>query len=245
MVVSDDHRVVSLSDFLSEAFGGALGGALTEPPADVLTEALAPMVRLLRRETQLRRWLPAPIVRRLDAGFARSNTVHPDTARALFAIVCAARPTIVFETGTYWGFSTSILAAAVRATRGTAVHTFDLYPKAGAHIAAALRPWIVMHRGQPSVESMPPVLDTVVPDVFFQDSRHDYAGVGDELKIVAPRMPANAVILFHDWVDPQVRRAARDHLPTSAGWRFARIAGEDPQQLGVAWRRAIGSGEAR
>ena len=45
--------------------------------------------------------------------------------------------------------------------------------------------------------------------------------------------------------DPQVRRAARDHLPTSAGWRFARIAGEDPQQLGVAWRRAIGSGEAR
>ena len=91
--------------------------------------------------------------------------------------------------------------------------------------------------GATTAYEVSPVLDTVVPDVFFQDSRHDYAGVGDELKIVAPRMPANAVILFHDWIDPQVRRAARDHLPTTAGWRFARIAGEDPQQLGVAWRR--------
>ncbi len=230
MDVIDDQAVVSLTAFVRDAFGATV----TEPPAD----ALAPMVRLLERETRLRRWLPAWIVRRLDAGFARSNTVHPDTARALFAIVRAAQPRIVFETGTYWGFSTSILAAAVREAQGTAVHTFDLYPKAGAHIAQALRPWIVVHRGQPSVASMPPVLETTVPDVFFQDSRHDYDGVRDELILVAPRMPANAVILFHDWVDAQVRRAAMDHLPAADGWRLTRIAGEDPQQLGVAWRRA-------
>jgi predicted O-methyltransferase YrrM len=225
VVVSRDDAVITLDDFLRERFGATS----TEPPAD----ALEPMVRLLARETFLRRWLPPQIVRRLDAGFARSNTVHPDTARALFAIVCAARPAIVFETGTYWGFSTSILAAAVRAAQGTAVHTFDLYPKAGAHIAAAVRPWVVVHRGQPSVDSMPPVLATLTPDVFFQDSRHDYEGVSDELAIVAPHMRPTGVILFHDWVDAQVRRAAVDHLP---GWELARIAGDDPQQLGVAWR---------
>jgi hypothetical protein len=225
VVVNDEDRVIGLDEFLHERFGATAA----EPPAD----ALEPAVRVLARETFLRRWLPAPLVRRLDAGFARSNAVHPDTARALFAIVRAARPTIVFETGTYWGFSTAILAAAVQEVHGTAVHTFDRYPKAGAHLAPALRPWVVMHRGRPSVEAMPPVLATVTPDVFFQDSRHDYDGVRDELQIVAPRMPAHGLILFHDWVDAQVRRAARDQL---VGWELSRIAGADPQQLGVAWR---------
>ena len=225
MDVTGTDAVISLDEFLRERFRATA----TEPPAD----ALEPMVRLLARETFLRKWLPPQLVRRLDPGFARSNTVHPDSARALFAIARAAQPTIVVETGTYWGFSTSILAAAVRAAKGTAVHTFDLYPKAGAHIAPAVRAWVVLHRGRPSVEAMPPVLATLTPDLFFQDSRHDYDGVRDELRIVAPHMAATGVILLHDWVDANVRRAAADHLP---GWEFARIAGDDPQHLGVAWR---------
>ena len=222
--------VVPLDTFLQDRFGAQA----VDPPR----EAIDPMVRLLRREQFLRRWLPAIFVRRLSAGFARSNTVHPDTARALYAIVRAARARIVCATGTYWGFSTSILAAAVRDAGGTKVHSFDLYPRAGAHIAPSLRPWITLHRGQPSVESLPAVLAQHTPDLFFQDSRHDYEGVADELRMVAPRMAPTGIILLHDWSMDDVRRATHDAL---IGWNFACIATDDPQQLGVAWRTTPGS----
>lgn len=225
-------RVISLDEFLKSQFG-----ATPEPPPD---DALAPVDRVRRREQLMRRWLPAPVVRRLDRGFARSNTIHPDTARALYAITRASGARIVYETGTYWGFSTSILAAAVRdaGTVGAQVHSFDLYARAGHHIPRALRHWVVLHRGQPSVTSIPPLLAVAPPELFFQDSRHDYDGVADELRIVAPHLPPRAVILLHDWVLDDVRRATRDLL---TGWIVARIAGDDPQQLGVAYRPRTGS----
>lgn len=223
-------RVVTLDGFLYSQFGAHP----TAPP----TDALEPVVRLRRREDRLRRWLPAPVVRRLDRGFARSNTIHPDTARALYAIVRASGATVVFETGTYWGFSTSILAAAVRdaGLDGGMVHSFDLYSKAGHHIPARLRPWVTLHRGQPSTASIPPALERGRPGVFFQDSRHDYEGVASELRLVAPRLPGNGVILLHDWVLDDVRRAAHDTL---GDWTLARVAGDDPQQLGVAYREPV------
>jgi predicted O-methyltransferase YrrM len=185
-----------------------------------------------QRENKLRKLLPQQLVRRLDAGFARSSTVHPDTGHALYTICRASQATHVFETGTYWGYSTAYLAAALEDARASGkVHTFDIYPHAGKHIPKSLRSRIELYRGRASVETMPTVLEKVVPDVFFQDSRHDYEGVTEELKVVIPYLKPGAVILFHDFVEPNVRQAAIDVL---AKYNIYVLELQDPQQLGVA-----------
>ena len=221
--MSQDIPVLSLKEVVETHLGGKLfhGGS-----------AIAAMEGKRDRENLLRRFLPAMLVRRLDLGFARSNTVHPDTARTLYAVARAVRAAVLFETGTYWGYSTAILAAAVRDSGVGVVHSFDLYPRAGAHIPDALRPWVRLHRGAPATLSMPSILRKVAPpQLFFQDSVHDYDGVLAELRIAKPAMAPGAVVLFHDFVLDGVRRAARDGLP---GYRLAQIAGEDPQQVGIA-----------
>lgn len=184
------------------------------------------------REKGLYKFLPSQLIRRLNSAFARSNTVHPDTGNALYTICRASSANHVFETGTYWGYSTAYLAAALEdADANGKVHTFDIYPHAGKYIPKSLRSRIELYRGKPSVETMPKVLEDVVPDLFFQDSRHDYEGVSEELKVITPYLKPGAIILFHDFVEPNVRRAAIDVLHD---YSIYILDSEDPQQLGLA-----------
>ncbi len=183
------------------------------------------------REMSLRKSLDPRIVRRLDAGFARSNTVHPDTGRALYSICFASGTQNVFETGTYWGFSTAYLASALKDKHGGKVYTFDIYQKAGKHIPKSLMPFVEMHKGLPSTEMMPPVLAKIIPELFFQDSRHDYEGVKEELEVIVPHLKQNSVIMFHDFVAPEVRQAAVDVLD---GYTIYVLDSSDPQQVGIA-----------
>lgn len=188
-----------------------------------------------QREHNLLKLLPGHLVRRLDAGFARSRTVHPDTGKALYTICRATQAKNIFETGTYWGYSTAYLAAAIRETYPDGkVYTFDIYPRAGKHIPNSLRVQVELYRGKPSIETMPQVLKRIAPDVFFQDSRHDYEGVTEELNVVIPHLKPKAVILFHDFVVPGVRQAAVDSL---TNFDLYVLDSQDPQQLGVAIKR--------
>ena len=107
-------RAIELDQFLADHFPSHDAGA---DAADV-TELLA---ATRRRELMLRRFLPARLVRRLDRGFARSNTVHPQTATALYRLCRASNAAAVYETGTYWGYSTSYLAGPGRAAGGEGV----------------------------------------------------------------------------------------------------------------------------
>jgi len=185
-----------------------------------------------QRENSLRSFLPYWLIRRLDAGFARSNTVHPDTGYALYSISRASCANCIFETGTYWGYSTAYLAAALEDSKASGkVYTFDIYPRAGQHIPKSLRPRVELYRGKPSIETMPKVLKEVTPDVFFQDSRHDYEGVFEELNVVAPYLKSRAIILFHDFVELEVRRAATEVL---TDYSIYILDTQDPQQLGIA-----------
>lgn len=109
------------------------------------------------------------------------------------------------------GYATSYLAAGL--IGDGKVYSFDIYPHAGRHIPRTLRQRVELHRGKPSIEAMPPILERATPDIFFQDSRHDYIAVVDELRIVAPYLKARAVVLFRDFVLPtlgvQRRRSCR------------------------------------
>jgi predicted O-methyltransferase YrrM len=138
----------------------------------------------------------------------------------------------VFETGTYWGYSTAYLAAALQDRNANGkVYSFDIYEKAGKHIPNSLRSRITLTLGKPSTESMPEILRTVQPDVFFQDSRHDYDGVAEELAVIKPFLKPKSVILFHDFVEPNVQRAAQDMLK---GYEIFVLDLQDPQQMGIA-----------
>lgn len=222
-------EVISLRELLKKHWD--VPARSTYPYASDVVETIR------QRENRLRKLLPSKLIRRLDAGFARSNTVHPDTGQALYTICRASHANHVFETGTYWGYSTAYLAAALEDSCAAGkVHTFDIYPRAGEHIPKSLLPRIELYRGKPSVETMPGVLEKVVPDVFFQDSRHDYEGVTEELKVVAPYLKAGAVILFHDFVEPNVRQAATDILHN---YTIYVLDSGDPQQLGIAIKNKL------
>jgi hypothetical protein len=223
--MNDTIPTLSLHEILDHFF------AASRIDANAAASAVAAVEDIRRREYRLRRWLPAQLVRRLDRGFARSNTVHPDTAQALYAIAHALRPRIILETGTYWGYSTAILAAVARDVDAGVVHSFDLYPRAGAHIPLSLRPWVRLHRGSPATDAIPSALRGLTAELFFQDSVHDYAGVLAELRTALPLLAPDAIVLFHDFVTDDVRRAAVEGLP---GYFVAQVITDDPKQLGIA-----------
>ena len=189
-----------------------------------------------KRELWLRRWVPEGVLRQLSHSFARSNTVHPSTAQALYSLARALTPEMIIETGTYWGYATTYLAAAVADSGSGQVWSFDLWAQAGQCIPNSLRPFVQLMSGRPSVESLPEVLSKFQPKLFFQDSLHDYQGVLSELKLVAPCMPAGSIIVFHDFIVDGVRKAARDRLPD---WQILQLAVDDPQQLGIALRESL------
>lgn len=203
-----------------------------DPDAPAVSpQAIAQIDGVRASELSIRRFLPDFVIRRLSRAFSRSNTVHPETALALYAIARVLDAREIVETGTYWGYSTTYLAAAVRDNGGGMVRTFDLYAHAGKHIPSAFAPYVEKHLGKPSTETLPEALRGRMPDLFFQDSRHDYTGVFEELEIVAPLLRPDGVILFHDFIAPEVVRAAQEALP---GWRLLAIDNTDPQILGIA-----------
>lgn len=208
-------------------------GCTVNVDVDKIPNGVATVDFLRQNEGRLKTLLTDRIVRRIDAGFARSMTVHPDTGHALYTVCRALRPDSIFETGTYWGYSTAYLAAGIRDNGSGKVHTFDIYTRAGKHVPKALQPYIEFHRGRPSIEMMPPILHQAPPKLFFQDSRHDYEGVAQELEIVVPYLQQDAIILFHDFVAPDVRQAATDILHN---YNLYVLESNDPQQIGVAIR---------
>ncbi|MFM7101713.1 MAG: class I SAM-dependent methyltransferase [Verrucomicrobiota bacterium] len=137
------------------------------------------------------------------------------------------------------GYSTTYLAAAVDHLGAGHVHSFDLYPRAGRHLPDSLRGRVTLHLGRPATEALPAVLAQGAPDLFFQDSVHDYPGVLAELQCVVPCLPPHGVVLIHDFVAHGVRQAAVDGLP---GYRIHELEGDDPQILGVAFRDRRGPG---
>ncbi len=188
------------------------------------------MEKVRLREALLRRALPARIVRRISFDFARSNTVHPDTAWALFALTQASAARVVIETGTYWGYATSFIAAALANNSAGKAYTIDLSKKSGRRIPRDLRRHVVFVRGQTGVSVLRTLSTQVQPTMFFQDSVHDYEGVRAEIHEVASFLPIGGVIAVHDTVDPGVQQA----LQTLNGFALYLLVVGDPQGLGVA-----------
>jgi hypothetical protein len=91
-------KVIQLDVFLRKYLD--ISDPSGNPDNSVSQEAIHKAYRSRSREVLMRKYLLPQLVRPLDAGFARSTTVHPDTARALYNICYASNVRNVFAAGT-------------------------------------------------------------------------------------------------------------------------------------------------
>lgn len=118
---------------------------------------------------------------------------EPHWARRLgwYAIVRAARPNLVAETGTHLGLGSCVIAAALIRNGHGRLTTIDIDPKAGYLIGQPYASVIERRTGS-SAEVLAGMRDV---DIFLHDSLHTYEYESSELKAVEPNLGPGAIVL--------------------------------------------------
>lgn len=125
--------------------------------------------------------------------------IHPEEAAVLYALVRAFKPSLMLETGTFKGYSSSEIARALRVNQSGRLITVDIDPDSGSLVPDDLRPFITFFSGIPSRDLQPFFeKESLKIDIFFHDSLHTYMNTLEELICFAPFLKDNAVILCHD-----------------------------------------------
>jgi Methyltransferase domain len=154
------------------------------------------------------------LTRRLSSNPRRKIcATEPHWARrsGWYAIVRAARPDHVVETGTHLGLGSCVIAAALLRNGHGRLTTIDIDPEAGYLIG---EPWAsVIDRRVGDSTDMLGTLRGV--NVFLHDSLHTYDYETRELAAVEPNLHADAIILsdnahesaaLSDWAERSGRR---------------------------------------
>lgn len=135
-----------------------------------------------------------PEFRPLGGGMSREDRT------TLYAVVRAAKPEVVIETGTADGVSaTFILAAFERNQRGFlyTVDAGDDQARIGQLIPASCRDRVKLLYGD-SLSVFRGTLKDVKPDLFLHDSNHKYAHMTAEFNWAFQNMPEGGIICSHD-----------------------------------------------
>lgn len=174
---------------------------------------------------------------RLSSGPRRRiSATEPHWARRLgwYALVRAAQPDHVVETGTQLGLGSCAIAAALLRNGHGRLTTIDIDADAGHLIA---EPWasVIDRRTGDSAELVSRLRDV---DLFLHDSLHTYEHEASELAAVEPNLRDTAIVLsdnahetsaLADWAERNGRRylffAER---PQDHWWRG--------DGIGAAWR---------
>ena len=123
----------------------------------------------------------------------RICATEPHLARRTgwYALVRAAQPEHVVETGTHLGLGSCVIAAALLRNGHGRLTTIDIDPEAGYLIA---EPWagVIDRRTGSSVDLLATTQDV---DIFLHDSLHTYDYETSELTAVAPNLRPGAIVL--------------------------------------------------
>ncbi|MCB9844838.1 MAG: class I SAM-dependent methyltransferase [Phycisphaeraceae bacterium] len=161
--------------------------------ADPLPEVRLP-ARVRRFEQSYNRRTGAYVP---GSGRSDYGSVEVEVGRLWHALVMLLRPRTVLETGTYFGYSTCCIAAALRDLGGPRrIITID--PQAREHLwrGSDLEPlieWMPMR----SQEAAPRLAGTEF-DLLVLDSDHHYQTVMEELVVFEPMLRPGGAILLHD-----------------------------------------------
>jgi hypothetical protein len=140
-----------------------------------------------------------------------ANEPHWARRFGWYALVRAAQPDHVVETGTHLGLGACAIAAALLRNGHGRLTTIDVDPEAGFLIG---EPWadVIDRRTGSSLDVLEKLTDV---DVFLHDSLHTYEYETRELTTVEPNLRANAIILsdnahessaLSDWAERSGRR---------------------------------------
>lgn len=157
-----------------------------------------------------------------------------------YAIIRAAQPQHVVETGTHLGLGSCVIAAALLRNGHGRLTTIDIDPDAGYLIG---EPWasVIDRRTGDSSELLAGLSDV---DIFLHDSLHTYEYETRELTAVEPNLCAQAIVLsdnahqssaLSDWAE----RSGRHYLffkeqPLRHWW--------PGDGIGVAWAGSTSDG---
>lgn len=125
------------------------------------------------------------------------GSVEVEVGRLWYAMVMLLRPVHVLETGTYWGYSTSMIAAGLRDLgQGGVVTSID--PVEADHLweGTALSrhvKWICARSQDVAAD-----LKGTTFDMLVLDSDHHYRTIMEELIAFEPLLKPGGVILLHD-----------------------------------------------
>ena len=181
-----------------------------------VTGAEIGQVRAWMRELEDDSDLANHLTRRLSSNPRRRIcATEPHWARrsGWYAIVRAAQPDLVVETGTHLGLGSCVIAAALLRNGHGRLTTIDIDPEAGYLIG---EPWasVIDRRTGNSTELLGSLKDI---DVFLHDSLHTYDYETRELTAVEPNLHADAIVLsdnahessaLSDWAE----RSGRHYL---------------------------------
>jgi predicted O-methyltransferase YrrM len=174
-----------------------------------------------------------------DAPFSTIYNGSPELARLCYALVRAARPQVVVETGVCYGVSSSFILAALEENGGGTLYSVDLPPLAreadryhGCLVPEHLRKRWWLSRG-PTRRLLPKIVSEVGPvDFFLHDSLHTYRNMRREFDVITRNLRAPGIIVSDDvnW------NAAFIECVAGARPAYWTNIGEDPQKsaMGVA-----------
>ena len=159
-----------------------------------VTGAEIGQVRDWMRELEEDKKLADELTRRLSSNPRRRIcATEPHWARRLgwYALVRAAQPDRVVETGTHLGLGSCVIAAALLRNGHGRLTTIDIDPEAGYLIG---EPWasVIDRRVGSSIDMLADLRDV---DVFLHDSLHTYDYETKELTAVEPNLRPDAIIL--------------------------------------------------
>jgi hypothetical protein len=151
-------------------------------------------VRAWMRELDDDRDLAGHLTKRLSSNPRwRVNAKEPHWARrsGWYAIVRAAQPEHVVETGTHLGLGSCVIAAALLRNGHGRLTTIDIDQDAGYLIG---EPWatVIDRRVGSSVDILGKLQDV---DIFLHDSLHTYEYETSELTAVGANLRADAIVL--------------------------------------------------
>ncbi len=125
------------------------------------------------------------------------GSVEIEVGRLWYAMVMLLRPVRVLETGTYWGYSTSMIAAGLRDLGQDGIVT-SIDPAESSHLwegtALARHVRWICARSQDAA----PTLKGTTFDMLVLDSDHHYRTIMEELIAFEPLLKPGGVILMHD-----------------------------------------------
>ncbi|HET7100480.1 MAG TPA: class I SAM-dependent methyltransferase [Terriglobia bacterium] len=215
-----------------------LGEALQADLTAILAEAaLERIAKQVRTDLEL---LPA------DAPFSMIYNGSPLLAQLCYAMVRAARPKVVVETGVCYGVTSSYILSALEENQSGMLYSIDLPPLAqeanryhGCLVPQHLRKRWRLSCG-PSKRLLPKIAREVGPvDLFLHDSLHTYRNMRREFAVMTRNLRCPGIIVSDDvnW-----NTAFLECVASKSPAYWATI-GENPKEsaLGVAVFNRAGS----